>query len=519
MHRRLSKSQYVKGRRCPKRLWLYNHHRELATPPSPFQKGILEQGQEVGELARERFPGGELIDEDHTAPEEALAHTRRAIESGQTTLYEAAFVFENVLVRADILVKNAEDTWDLYEVKSGTNRDEPKKEYLLDLAVQKYVLQGAALPVGKTHLVRLNRHYRRKGKLDLTQLFDVKEMDVQIRRELQLVPAYLKELQEILGGNEPPASNIGSVCKNPYVCEFKAHCWKDLPENSIHYLTHIRDSLRHDLLHQDIHTIAEIPEDMLTDARQIRQWECEVHEKEAEPDIENIAQHLFQLHYPIYFLDFETSGYAIPAFESTRPYQKLPFQFSLHVQPSPFAHCEHHEFLCDERKDPRLDAIRALLSRIGKTGSVVVYHASFEGPVLRELAKDFPEHADGLFSIASRLWDLEHPFAQRWICRAEFRGKSSIKYVLPGMIPGFSYKDLEIKSGDLAMQAYQDLISEKTTPTEKARLRAALLAYCERDSHAMVRILECLQTLYPNRPSEEVTESKRVHRKKPAKRK
>jgi len=469
----------------------------------------MEQGQQVGELARQLFAGGELIHEDHTQAEEALAHTQRAIDAGAAVLYEAAFAFENVLIRADILRKNTDGEWDLYEVKSGTNREEPKKEYLLDLAVQKFVLQGAKIAVGKTHLVRMNRHYRRKGNLELAQLFEVREMDDQIRREMQLVPSYLKELQTILAETEPPIANIGSVCKNPYVCEYKAHCWKDLPENSIHFLTHIRDSLRHDLLHQDIHTIAEIPEEMLSDPRQIRQWECEVHEKEAEPDVENIAQHLYELHYPLYYLDFETSGYAIPAYDGTRPYQKLPFQFSLHIQRSPFAQCEHHEFLCDENKDPRLEAIQALLSKIGKTGSVVVYHASFEGPVLKELAKDFPEHADGLFSIAARLWDLEQPFAQRWICRTEFRGKSSIKYVLPGMIPGFGYQDLEIKSGDAAMQAYQDLISEKASATDKQRLRAALLAYCERDSRAMVRILESLQILFPNRPSEEVPERKR----------
>ena len=159
MHHRLSKSQYVKGRRCPKRLWLYNYQRELAGTHSAFQKGILEQGQEVGQLARLLFDGGELIGEDHTQAEVAVAHTKRAIDTGQTILYEAAFTFQDVLIRADIIKKNSEDTWDIYEVKSGTNLEEPKKEYLLDLAVQKYVLQGAGLPIGKFHIGITDRAY------------------------------------------------------------------------------------------------------------------------------------------------------------------------------------------------------------------------------------------------------------------------------------------------------------------------------------------------------------------------
>lgn len=139
MPSRLSKSQYVKGRRCLKRLWLYNYERDLAEPPSPIQEGILEQGKEVGELARSLYPGGEFIDEDHTKPEKALTHTARAMQEG-LILYEAAFVYQDVLIRDDILKQNEDGSWDLLEVKSSTNRAKPKKEYILDLADQKYVL-------------------------------------------------------------------------------------------------------------------------------------------------------------------------------------------------------------------------------------------------------------------------------------------------------------------------------------------------------------------------------------------
>lgn len=492
---RLSKSQYVRGRRCAKRLYLYYFHRDLMKPPSLFEDGILKQGTEVGELARTLFPHGELIHEGADQPLEALGHTARAIASGRTVLFEAAVEFEDILIRADILVKNDLGAWDLIEVKSSTNHGEPRREYILDLAIQKYVLQGSGLPVGSARLARLRANYRRQASLDLHQLFVMEPMDERITSELESVPAYLRELRAALRAESPPPTKIGTICKGSRPCEFKDHCWKDLPDDSIHYLFSIRDPQREWLLARNIDRMVDIPDGVLTDLRQIRHVES-VRHGEALADLPRIRGYLNKLKYPLHFLDFETFGYAVPRFENTFPYQKLAFQFSLHVQKQKSSPYDHHEFLTTDIAQERRLLAERLTQWIAGEGSVIAYHASFEKGVIDELARDFPELSDKLLSISARLWDLEVPFANRWVCRAAFEGKSSIKMVLPGLLPGVNYSHLEIQNGEQAIQGYLDLIRETTPQAEKARLKRALLDYCKLDSWAMVQILEHISTHY-----------------------
>ena len=142
--RRLSKSQYCKGRQCLRRVWLYNFRRDLAEAPSAFQETIFEQGHEVGRLAHQLFPGGILVAEDHTNPDGALARTAQLLRDGAPAIFEAAFLHENILIRADIVARNDNGTWDLFEVKSTTS---VKDEHLHDAAIQRYVLSNAGFPL------------------------------------------------------------------------------------------------------------------------------------------------------------------------------------------------------------------------------------------------------------------------------------------------------------------------------------------------------------------------------------
>lgn len=487
----LSKSQYVKGRKCVKRLWLFRHQRGLAGPPSLFHEGILEQGREVGELGRTLYPGGELIGEDYTQPDEALAHTARAMAAGKTALFEAAYVFDGVLIRADIMRKNADGSWDLLEIKSGTTRARPKKEYLFDLAIQKHVLLGAGVKLKRVLLVRLERSYRRQGALQIDQLFKAEEVDSWILPELEKVPVYLDTLRKTIDSEESPSIEIGSFCKYPYPCEFKQHCWGSLATNSFHYLCFMRAEQRAALGAKGITTLLDIQDEWLEDPRQKKHVEAEKNGV-AVPDLVSLNQHLDLLRYPRYFLDFETYGYAIPQYEMTRPYQRLVFQFSLHVQRSEGAPFEHYEHLCTEAVDPRRGVAEALVKFIGPEGSIIVYHADFEGGVLEELAHEFPDLAEKLRNFATRLWDLEIPFAERWVCQANFKGRSSIKNILPAVVPGFGYGDLEIQDGEQAMRGYFDLIDPKASSQVKEKTKKALLDYCGRDTWAMVEILNWL---------------------------
>lgn len=488
---RLSKSRYVKGRQCLRRIWLWNYRRDLAEAPSATQERIFEQGHEVGTLAHQLFPGGVLVEQDHTDSDGALARTARLIEDGAPAIFEAAFLFDNILVRADIVARNSDGFWDLFEVKSSTSL---KKEHLKDVALQRHVLKGAGFPVRSVHLIHLNREYVRRGPIDVQSLFSRERLDDQIEEASAEIPTYLAAIRASLAHEDEPKAMIGSVCKNPYPCEFKLYCWLGVEPDSIHFLSRITDKRRIELLERAIEKIGDVPDDIALSDLQFVQVKVE---RDGMPNIERekISGHLAKLCYPRWFLDFETYGFAIPEYDGTRSYEQLPFQFSLHVQDAPGAALRHIEFLHLEKSDPRRALAEALVSAVGDTGSVITYHQSFERGRIEELAAAFPDLKPKLDSIVQRLWDLETPFAKKWFYDSRFQGSSSIKRVLPVLVPSMSYDDMEIGKGDVAQLKYFEMIAMPTASPEREKICRDLLDYCRQDTLAMVKILEVLKTL------------------------
>lgn len=460
-------------------------------PPSPFQQSIMVQGTVVGELARDLFPSGVLIHEDYKNLSSALEHTKTAIEANAETIFEGAFVFNNVLVRVDILKRNQDGTFDLIEVKSSTS---VKKEHLPDCAVQAYVLQNLGFALRQICVMHLNNQYKRQGDLDLSKLFITKVINNEIQDELSKVPQFLNKITDVLSKDEEPFWRIGSICNNPYTCEFKKHCWSEISEKSIHSISRINDKTRHQLVDRGISLITEIPDDFKLTDLQFVQVQCEKNQKRI-VDLETIKEHLSVLKYPLYFLDFETYGYAIPQYEETRPYQHLPFQYSLHVQRSPEADLEHYEFLYEKKDNPSREVALQLINQLGDTGSIIVYYASFEGTRIKEMISEFPDLAPQLQLLHDRLWDLQIPFAKKWYCEPAFNGSASIKDVLPILVPELSYAGLEIQKGDVAQMQYTKLINLPEDSMEHEQIKAALLEYCRLDTLAMVRILSFLERL------------------------
>lgn len=481
----------MKGRACLKRVWLYNYRRNLAEAPSAFQETIFEQGHEVGRLAHQLFSGGVLVAEDYTQPDAALATTARHIANGTSTIFEAAFFYDNILIRTDVVTRNEDGSWDLFEVKSTTS---VKKEHLKDAAIQRYVLSGAGLRIRSVHLIHLNREYIRQGIVDVNQLFRRSLLDAEIVDGYAEIPAYLAAIRTALANDEEPSSTIGSVCKSPYPCEFKSHCWSSVEPDSIHFLSRIKDTKRAELLGHDIEKIKNVPEHIELSELQLVQVRVE-HNNAPNIERSKIKKHLSELRYPLWFLDFETYGFAIPDYEGTRSYEQLPFQFSLHIQNLPGAPLKHVEFLHIEKSDPRRALGEALVHAMGDVGSVITYHASFERGRIEELAEAFPDLKPKLDAIVDRLWDLETPFAKKWYYDRRFEGSSSIKKVLPVLVPSMSYEDMAIGKGDVAQVRYTEMIALPMDSPERENIRRNLLAYCGQDTLAMVKILAVLTTL------------------------
>lgn len=485
----LSKSQYTRGLQCEKSLWLYRERKELQDPVSPQDQAIFEQGTAVGILAHKWIKGGVLIEADHAHPEEALAATAAAIAAGAEVIYEAAFLYDGVLVRADIIVRNPKvdgKAWDLYEVKSTTKVED---EHLLDVAIQRYVLNGAGIGIVRAFLAHLDSSYVRRGALDLDELFEAEDITAESDEALDQVPGELARLKAAAALKEAPKVAIGPHCTKPHDCSFQGHCWKEVPDYSVFNLAGARKDKTTRLWNSGVKTIAEIPkEEKLTAYQDTQRFVA----KTGKPVIlaEGIRALLANLVYPHYFLDFEAVNPAIPPYDGTRPYQAIPFEASLHVRKERGAPLEHHEFLGDGTKDPRPELVAFLTNSIGPSGSVVAYHKSYEGGIINGLASGGYHAANELIDIEARLWDLADPFKKALYAHPAFEGSWSIKKVLPVLIPDMKYDGMAIADGVAAMRAYTRLMTEPLTPAQRAQIMADLKAYCGQDTLAMVRILD-----------------------------
>ena len=476
----LTKSKYLHGLQCHKRLWYEQNHPCRATPTSKSQQRLIDQGGEVGRLARDHFPEGRLI--DARDPVESVGQTQDAIRSGIPYIFEASFIFNDIWVRCDILEKDS-NSWKIIEVKAS---NEVKREHLPDLAIQKHVLTEYGIPITGTKVMHTNRECVYP---DLSNLFVTEDVTDQVDPLMDDVPNNIETFKTILAEDVEPEVLIGRHCDKPHTCPFKDHCWKDVPEYSISIVPDFMTNTQSELLSRDILSIHDLPDDFQLTEREPG-YADSVLNNQPEIDDAAIRNKLSKLEYPIYFFDFETSNPPIPRFEGLSPYQKFPFQYSCHILRSDDS-LTHKEYLHPDTTDPRLPLVRSLLNHISEVGSVVVYSASFERGILQDLAQYFPEHAAVLQSIIYRLWDQLVIFRNHYSHPA-FGGSNSLKNVLPVLAPYLSYQGLDIREGNDA-QAIWDLMIKETSEEARKYMINNLKEYCKMDTLAMVGIHKALR--------------------------
>lgn len=485
----LSKSRFMAGLQCHKRLYLELYQRELADPVGVAQQAIFDAGTEVGELARELYPGGVLITEDHFHLQEAVASTEKAIsDTSMPAIFEAAFMYDDVRIRADVLVRAGEGQYDLIEVKSSTK---VKEDHLPDVAVQLYVLEGCGIKVRRACLCHINKEYIYPGGgYDLNQLFSIEDVTGEARELQPDVPVLLEEMRSPLWEPEPPEVKTWRHCAKPYPCSFYGHCHEDESEHHISQLPGAREKLLLSLDEAGIENIRDIPGDFDgLNANQSRVRDCVVN------DCVYMDTHLPKLlqalEYPIYFLDFETFNPALPLYAETKPYQIMPFQWSIHVL-SVDGSLAHKEYLHDGLDDPREPLASSMLEALGESGAIVVY-SSFEATRIRELAEALPHLSKNLLALRDgRIVDLLK-IVRDYYYHPEFHGSFSIKSVLPALVSDLDYSDLEINEGQQASTAYAEMIRPETTADRRDELRKNLLAYCKRDTEAEVHLFNFLR--------------------------
>ena len=484
----ISKSSFIKGIQCVKQLYLYKYHYDRMDEVSESQQVIFNRGHNVGELAQQLFPGGIKATEDPRKSAQAIERTTELIENGTKVIYEAAFVFDEVLVIADIIVWDGKQ-WNIYEVKSSTSISDT---YYQDAAIQFYVISNC-LKVNDISIVYINNQYVRNGSLELNNLFNIESVKDNICGLQDFIKSEIIRLKGVLKGKEIPDIDIGPHCSDPYQCGFWGYCWKDIPEYSVFNIAGLRGNKKFELYELGYIKLEEVPEDYPLSQAQRLQIESDIG-KNSVIDKDNIKKFLSSISSPVYYMDFETFMPAIPMFNGTRPYQQIPFQYSLHYQKTPGGKVEHDEFLADAEGDPRELFIKKLLKDTREPGIILVYNKAFEITRMKELAADFPKYTKEIEAKIERIIDLMLPFQKKYYYTPEMLGSYSIKLVLPALVPELSYEGMEIANGGTASAAFESLYYEEDAFRIK-EIRENLLKYCGMDTLAMVEILNVLQRL------------------------
>ena len=482
----LSKTLFIKGLQCHKALFLHKYNPELKDEVSDAKEALFSSGRDVGVFAQQLFPGGVEIPYEGLSLSDQIKQTQTEIKKGTATIYEAAFGYKGAFCKIDILHKG-KDGWEIYEVKSSTAM---KDVYYDDVAFQYYVLRNTGLPISKASLVHLNNEYVKDGNVEVDRLFIIQDLTKTAKEQESVVSEELQKQREMLTGDLPDI-DIGEYCNNPYDCDFAEHCWAHIPENSIFDLRG-KGVNKFDLYRQGIIRMKDIPKYMLNFKQGIQV--AGTLKKKDHIIKKNIRDFLESLWQPLYFLDFETFMPPIPLFNGTRPYQQIPFQYSLHYMEQEGGELNHSEFLASPNCDPRHELTEKLVNEIPGSACVLAYNMSFERRILEDLGSWFSQYGSRIENIIDNMRDLMAPFRNKDCYLWQMNGAYSIKTVLPTLVPELSYDEMEISDGGMAMNAYT-MMCETEDPKELERIRKALLEYCSLDTLGMVRIVERLREI------------------------
>ena len=515
----LTKSRFLSGRQCHRRLWLATHAPELASARSDATKHILRMGSEVGRAAHALFPGGVLIDSPAFEHAAAIERTRAAMNDPSIpAIFEAAFEFADVRIRVDVLERLERGGWGLREVKSASafKRD----RHVADLAIQCWVLGQLGIDVVSVQLVHVDSAFvrgaagasaarvgdvangtgRRGAGSAIDERAAAAPIDwstffarVELGDTLAAIPSgdlsvEIASMHATLRLPSAPIREPGAFCKKPHLCPFWEHCTRDKPAAWF--------------VEQSGHG-ASLKQRMIDAIRSHEPWTSNTLDRE-----------ITRLEPPVWALDFEAIGPAIPLYPGTRPYQAIAFQWSLDRWSGAGAssvpalpaearrgalfvgdEIEHFEFLAPGDHDPRPEAARTLVAALSRDAAPILVYSRYERRCLKEFAARSPELAPELRAIEGRLVDLLSLVKQH-VYHPRFGASFSIKTVGPALAPEIAYDDLAgIADGLSALATFVQIASGALSGEEAERARAGLLEYCARDTRALIGVAQALIAL------------------------
>lgn len=506
----LSKSSFIKGLQCHKALYLYKNYYYLRDAVPPERKAVFNRGHEVGFLARRLFPGG--IDASPVRISEfsgSVLKTRELISNGTNVIYEPAFLWNEVLIALDIICpapspqnnQPAVQRWNAFEVKSSARIS---TAYILDAALQYYVIRNAGVEISDFFILNLNTNYVRRGALEYEKLFSRTSVMEEIVRIQPFIEENISRQKNILSKKNIPEIPIGTQCFEPYSCDFMGYCWRNAPKNPTPGIPGKPPRYKHELLNPLKDSPGESENAPLNELHKIH-----LESKKADRPVAHfpeIKKFLGSLRYPLFFMDFEVMMPAIPLFDGTRPFQNIPFQYSICKAPAPGdgvkvnackeepINPEYSSFLAESGCDPRKDFIENFLKDSEGSGSLIVYDSVLEKSVLNSLKKEFPQYGEKIDQRIERITDLMILFKNKFLYSHKMGGNFSLKHVSNAFLPGINFEKLKISNGRMAMIAYESLQKE-TDILKIIETREALLEYSKTDTEAMLEVIKLIEKL------------------------
>ncbi len=445
---------------------------------SPGQLFRMEQGKEIGSLARSLYPEGIFVNE--LSSNAAANRTRDLLKDPKTTvLFEATFIAGNYIARADILVRDAK-SWELIEVKSNVVA---REEFIDDMAYTTLVAQAAGFHPSTISLLLIDKNYRLG--MPTEQLFVKADMTEQVLAKVEEFKTIVDFIDSVSSTQDEPEPQLTFNCKQ---CGEFGKCRGKEIEAHIFQIPRIQQKAVEELITLGITSIHDIPDSFSLTDNQKRVVDCvKCGKMQIDPDL---LKKLATISWPTFYLDFETMMTAIPLWPDIAPYEQIPVQYSLHICESSGKIIRHMDYLADPHHDCRRELAKRLIEDLKGEGSIITY-SSFEKTTISKLSRTFPDLSDELQCLINRIGDLEQCI--KCINHPEFCGRTSIKVVLPVLVPDLSYEGLEIADGDTALVTFAMMAQGKMDADKMEEKRAALLEYCKRDTLAMVRLHEVLQ--------------------------
>ena len=478
----ISRQKFKTSLRCEKLFW-----EQSKNNLSNAHYLELLQYKDLIQLNRKLYP--DAIELKSYKSNYSFTKTLEALKNRKPT-FNTHFQVEDLNSKTDLLVPSEkENFWNIIEIKFSTNI---KRLAYYDIAFQKYVIELSGFKIDTCIIKTINPNYLFvDNNIEPEQFYKNTDVTKRIEGIFQSIPGKLERLKAIYKSTKSP-QNRG--CKNPTKCIYPNVCWDNLQDSDIFQLREGKD-LSYDLYtNQGIHYITDIPQDV--ELSDIQKLQFEAH-KTKSPYInhEMIAQFIEKIKFPVYFLDFETINPPLPIFINSKPFQHVPFQYSLHILQSPDSEPVHHQYICEmDNNNPRIEILDNLRKLIYPEGTILCFNDAFEKKCLKEAVAFHKEFEPWYKSILPMFLDLAIPFKYFYYYHPEQKGKASLKAILPVMTDE-SYKNLKIQDGHGANQEYLRIRSGKSSFLETEKVKKRLLLYCKMDTYALFLVMRELRKL------------------------